>query len=360
MKLNNINLNINKNLRALLNKTKINTRKKIKIKNIQKNSINENKIQINNESKIKTKKLIFSPTPPKTKENTITIKDIISKKVSKIDSCTLAGYTSSGEKKINQDNFFIEKNFLNEKNQFFIGICDGHGEQGHLISSYISKCLPNFLADISDKNIISSFNSLNQNIVQNSKIDCSLSGSTCTSIILNQEKIICINLGDSRTVLARNENGKYIAINLSNDHKPNIKEEKKRILINGGRIKPFYDDITKKFLGPDRIWLRDDDLPGLAMTRSFGDTIAHSVGVISEPEIKRYEFNGNEKFIVLASDGIWEYITSEECVNIIKDFYEKNMDAIGALNSLVTEAIKRWKKQDNKIEDITAVVIFFE
>ena len=352
---NNINPNINKNLISFLNKTKINTQK-----NIQKNSINENKIQTNKEPIIKTKKLIFSPTPPKTKENTITIKDIISKKVSKIDSCTLAGYTSSGEKKINQDNFFIEKNFLDEKNQFFIGVCDGHGEQGHLISSYISKCLPNFLADTSDKNIISSFNSLNQNIVQNSKIDCSLSGSTCTSIILNQEKIISINLGDSRTVLARSENGKYIAINLSTDHKPNIKEEKKRILLNGGRIKPFYDEMTKKFLGPDRIWLREDDLPGLAMTRSFGDTIAHSVGVISEPEIKRYEFNGNEKFIVLASDGIWEYITSEECVNIIKDFYENNMDAIGAIHCIMNEAFNRWKKYDEIIDDITIIVIFFE
>ena len=360
IKLNNINLNINKILISLLNKSKINTKKKLKEKNIQKKLINENKIQINKESIIKTKKLIFSPTPPKTKENTITIKDIISKKVSKIDSCTLAGYTSSGEKKINQDNFFIEKNFLNEKNQFFIGICDGHGEQGHLISSYISKCLPNFLADTSDKNIISSFNSLNQNIVENSKIDCSLSGSTCTSIVLNQEKIISINLGDSRTVLARKENGKYISINLSSDHKPNIKEEKKRILINGGRIKPFYDDMTKKFLGPDRIWLRDDDLPGLAMTRSFGDTIAHSVGVISEPEIKRYEFNGNEKFIVLASDGIWEYITSEECVNIIKDFYENNMDAIGAIHYIMNEAFNRWKKYDEIIDDITIIVIFFE
>ena len=360
IKLNNINLNINKNLRALLNKTKINTRKKIKIKNIQKNSINENKIQINNESKIKTKKLIFSPTPPKTKENTITIKDIISKKVSKIDSCTLAGYTSSGEKKINQDNFFIEKNFLDEKDQFFIGICDGHGEQGHLISSYISKCLPNFLADTSDKSIISSFISLNQNIVQNSKIDCSLSGSTCTSIILNQEKIISLNLGDSRTVLARNENGKYIAVNLSTDHKPNIKEERKRILINGGRIKPFYDDKTKKFIGTDRIWIREDDLPGLAMTRSFGDIIAHSVGVISQPEIKRYEFNGNEKFIILASDGIWEYITSQECVNIIKDFYEKNLDAIGAIHYIMNEAFNRWKKYDEIIDDITIILIFFE
>ena len=272
----------------------------------------------------------------------------------------MGGYTSSGEKKINQDNFFIEKNFLDEKAQFFIGICDGHGEQGHLISSYISKCLPNFLADTSDKNIISSFNSLNQNIVENSKIDCTLSGSTCTSIILNQEKIICINLGDSRTVLARYENGKYTAINLSNDHKPNLKEEKKRILLNGGRIKPFYDEKTKKFLGPDRIWIKEDDLPGLAMTRSFGDIIAHSVGVISEPEIKRYEFNGNEKFIVLASDGIWEYISSEECVDIIKNYYENNMDAIGAIHYIMKEAFNRWKKFDEIIDDITIIVIFFD
>ena len=359
-KINNINPNINNNTINLLNKPEVNAQKKIKEKNFQKKTINEKIIQNNKEPIIKTKKLIFSPTLPKTKESTITIKDIISKKVSKIDSCTLAGYTSSGEKKINQDNFFIEKNFLDEKDQFFIGICDGHGEQGHLISSYISKCLPNFLADTSDKSIISSFISLNQNIVQNSKIDCSLSGSTCTSIILNQEKIISLNLGDSRTVLARNENGKYIAINLSNDHKPNIKEERKRILINGGRIKPFYDDKTKKFIGTDRIWIREDDLPGLAMTRSFGDIIAHSVGVISQPEIKRYEFNGNEKFIILASDGIWEYITSQECVNIIKDFYEKNLDAIGAIHYIMNEAFNRWKKYDEIIDDITIILIFFE
>ena len=359
-KINNINPNINNNTIYLINKPEVNAQKKIKEKNLQKKTINEKIIQNNKEPIIKTKKLIFSPTLPKTKENTITIKDIISKKVSKIDSCTLAGYTSSGEKKINQDNFFIEKNFLDEKDQFFIGICDGHGEQGHLISSYISKCLPNFLADTSDKSIISSFISLNQNIVQNSKIDCSLSGSTCTSIILNQEKIISLNLGDSRTVLARNENGKYIAVNLSTDHKPNIKEERKRILINGGRIKPFYDDKTKKFIGTDRIWIREDDLPGLAMTRSFGDIIAHSVGVISQPEIKRYGFNGNEKFIILASDGIWEYITSQECVNIIKDFYEKNLDAIGAIHYIMNEAFNRWKKYDEIIDDITIILIFFE
>ena len=329
-----------------------------------KNNINNLNIKYNNKTtkinQIETKNIIFSPTPQITKENTITIKDSIPKKISKIDSCTLAGYISSEEQKINQDNYFIKKNFLNEKEQYFIGVCDGHGDNGHFISSYIAQSLPNFLADSSDKNIISSFNSLNNNLVQNSNIDCSLSGSTCSSIIINPEKIISINLGDSRAILAKEENGIYKTINLSIDHKPKITSEKNRILINGGRVKPFYDDKNKQFLGPDRVWLKTDDLPGLAMTRSFGDTIAHMVGVISEPEIKKYEFTGNEKFIVIGSDGIWEYITSEECVNIVKEFYDKNMNINGAINCLMNEAFNRWKKYDEIVDDITAIIIFFE
>ena len=113
-------------------------------------------------------------------------------------------------------------------------------------------------------------------------------------------------------------------------------------------------------MGPDRIWLREDDIPGLAMTRSFGDSIAHTVGVISEPEIKRYDFTGNEKFIIIASDGIWEYISSEECVNIVKKFYENNLDAVGAINAIIKEAFNRWQKFDEIIDDITAIIIFFD
>ena len=74
----------------------------------------------------------------------------------------------------------------------------------------------------------------------------------------------------------------------------------------------------------------------------------------------KYKFSGNEKFIVLASDGIWEQITIEECVNIIKDYYENNMDAIGAINSIMKEAFNRWKKNGEIIDDITIIIIFFE
>ena len=332
-----------------------------KIKNnLSINNKSINKIIINplsNKSESNKKNIIFTPPTPLTKENTI---NLITKRIMKIDSCTIAGYSSPGIQKINQDNFFIKKEFLGEQEQFLLGVCDGHGTFGHLVSEYITKTLPIYLQDISDESIISSFISTNNSLINNSKIDCSLSGSTCTTLIINLEKIICANLGDSRAVLAKQENGMYTAINLSKDHKPSDPNEMKRILIKGGRIKPFFDEELKKYLGPERVWLKNSDIPGLAMTRSIGDHLAHSVGVISEPELIKYEFCGNEKFIVLASDGIWEYIDSDECINIVKDYYENDMDAIGALNSLVKEAFNRWKSMEESIDDITAIVIFFE
>ena len=285
----------------------------------------------------------------------------INKRIMKINSCTLAGYVAPGIQKINQDNFFIKKDFLNEPEQFFIGICDGHGIQGHLISEYVSNNLANYFKDISDDSIKNAYLKIHDTLLhEKNKIDSSLSGTTCTSIIISQNKIICSNVGDSRAILARYENGIYNSINLSRDHKPTETDEMKRILLEGGRIKQFYDPKIKEYIGPERIWLKNSEIPGLAMSRSIGDSIAHNVGVISEPEIKKVNFIGTEKFIVIASDGIWEYIDSDECINIIKDYYENNMDAVGGLNALVKEAFKRWKIEDENIDDITAIVLFFE
>ena len=287
-------------------------------------------------------------------------KEKILKKVLKIDSCTIPGYSSNGIKQKNLDSFFLKKNFLEKEENFLIGICDGHGIYGDLISQYISQNLPSFIKNSSKGKIVKAFIDINNSLVNNTKIDCSLSGTTCTSLIISLDKIICSNIGNTRAILARYENGYYNTINLNRDHKPTESDEIKRIISKGGIIKQNYDKIKKINYGPDKIFLKNSDIPGLSMSRSFGDNLAHSIGVINIPEVKSYEYTGGEKFIVIATDSIWRYIDSDECVEIIKEYYEKNLDAIGALNSLVTEAIKRWKKEENKIEDITAVLIFFE
>jgi serine/threonine protein phosphatase PrpC len=128
--------------------------------------------------------------------------------------------------------------------------------------------------------------------------------------------------------------------NLSRDHKPSEKDEAARVKRRGGRIEPYRDE-NDEFIGPPRVWLKTEDIPGLAMTRSFGDQIAASVGILAEPEITEWKFTNEDKFLVLASDGVWEFIESEECVNIIKDYYLKN-DPQGACEYLIKESSRRW------------------
>ena len=342
---------LNKNNIFNFNYNYINLNKNKNKKNNKNNSItnlSNNNLYLN---KSRDYSLLNKNTQPKEK---------IQKKILKIDSCTIPGYSSNGIKQKNLDSFFLKKNFLEKEENFLIGICDGHGIYGDLISQYISQNLPSFIKKESKENLVKAFIDINNSLINNTKIDCSLSGTTCTSLIISLDKIICSNIGNTRAILARYENGYYNAIELNRDHKPTESDEIKRIISQGGIIKQNFDKIKKINNGPEKIFLKNSDIPGLTMSRSFGDNLAHTIGVINIPEVKSYEYTGGEKFIVIATDSIWQYIDSDECVEIIKEFYEKNLDAIGALNSLVTEAIKRWKKEENKIEDITAVVIFFE
>jgi serine/threonine protein phosphatase PrpC len=102
-------------------------------------------------------------------------------------------------------------------------------------------------------------------------------------------KVFCANVGDSRATLARiqkDKNGvdQVTGIQLSRDHKADEPDEEARILRNGGRVQP-YRDMQGNQLGPLRVWHLNEDIPGLAMTRSFGDQAAAQVGVIAKPEL---------------------------------------------------------------------------
>lgn len=70
------------------------------------------------------------------------------------------------------------------------------------------------------------------------------------------------------------------------------------------------------------------------MSRSIGDGLATSVGVTWEPEIFEFELDTDDKFIVIASDGVWEFIENEECINMIAPFYEDD-DMEGACDLLL-------------------------
>ena len=293
------------------------------------------------------------------------------KKIYKIESICQKGYSGPGIEKFNQDNFFVYNNLNDENNVLFIGVCDGHGILGHDVSKYLITHLPSNLNQalkktrkyIRDKKTLYKtmkevFIKTNNDLCKNDLVDTQFSGSTCVTIILTKNQIISGNVGDSRAVMGRYINGQWINIDLTKDQKPDNPEEKERIIKRGGRIEAYKDENGNDF-GPKRVWLKTADIPGLAMSRSFGDEVAASVGTISEPEIKYFDITDDDKFIIIASDGIWEFISSKECVNIIKDFYLKK-DLKGCLKYLLNESSKRWIKEEEVIDDITAVIIFFE
>ena len=78
------------------------------------------------------------------------------------------------------------------------------------------------------------------------------------------------------------------------------------------------------------------------------------------PYTQTHFLKGNEKFILLATNGLWEFINNNECVKIIKNYYENCMDANGALESIVRLAISRWKSEKNFVDDITCILLFFD
>ena len=105
-----------------------------------------------------------------------------------------------------------------------------------------------------------------------------------------------------------------VALDLTNDHKPDLPEEKKRILAAGGTVTPAGPDGR-----PSRMYANGH--VGLAMSRSLGDGLCKDYGCIPDPEIQHFSLKlppkagpqGEEvdSFLIVASDGVWEFITSQ-------------------------------------------------
>jgi serine/threonine protein phosphatase PrpC len=272
-------------------------------------------------------------------------------------------------KKNNQDAYIIVPNLGGVKGKYIFGVCDGHGVNGHDVSAYVKEMLPRYIGDLlvggentatSDFVVGECFMQIDREL-RASQIDVMLSGTTCCITIIQGNELSCANCGDSRAVLARFEGSRWRAVELSTDHKADLPEENRRILKAGGRVEPYYDAEGGP-LGPHRVWLADEDLPGLAMSRSIGDSIAASVGVSCEPgnpyaEIKHLTLEPQDKFIIIASDGVWEFISSLEAIELVTSEWERG-NAEGCCERLVKESLRRWRREEEVVDDITALVVF--
>ena len=107
---------------------------------------------------------------------------------------------------------------------------------------------------------------------------------------------------------------------------------------------------------PPRIWAQDQEYPGTAFTRSIGDSLAESLGVMAEPELDHHQIKANDKVLIVASDGIFEFITTRGCLDMAL-LYNNPLEACLAL---VGESYKLWIEREDRTDDITIIVGFIE
>ena len=294
------------------------------------------------------------------------------------DNCatSLAGKNEYGNTKTNQDSYLILTKINSFTNFNVFGVFDGHGPEGHLVSQFLVKYFTDFFKnniqiikckeepDIFNLFLYSDYKILREavktceeQLSKEENINSQNSGSTLCMVIQIYKKIICMNIGDSRAIVYISELLRGEIKNLSVDHKPNLKKEQERIKKYGGFVEQYvYEDGIVE--GPFRVWDSPELIgPGLAISRSVGDFDASKLGVIAEPEFCLKSIKKEMNFIVIASDGIWEFLDNKNVCNIVKKFCD-NGTAKEASEELVRKSREIWDKQGKEVDDITAVVIF--
>lgn len=267
----------------------------------------------------------------------------------KVYSYSLQGKRDSNEDQhihiLNLDGKNKEQNAIN-----FIGVFDGHG--GKAVSKYLKDNLPQFFvnkfkkdiyskADETSKYIYKIYDMIQTNMKEQHPRAVQYCGSTaCVAIQTTDYKerniLWVINVGDSRAVKCNKNN---IAEQLSQDHKPNVPDEKRRIESLGGKI---------EFDGAD--WRVRD----LSLSRAFGD-LECTPYVTHLPQIYRYKVSSSDKYLILACDGLWDVLSNQEVVEFINELKHDCKFNGNFAKNLAEFAIER-----GSLDNVSVVILFFK
>ena len=288
------------------------------------------------------------------------------------------GYSYFDVTKKNQDAYFIVEKLLGFSRMHLIGVCDGHGQEGDKISAFVKENFPLLFEEalrvrIEQKNghvnenelyknnqyEIEIFEALKNTVNKlfSSELNVYFSGTTFNCIFVFGPNIVICNVGDSRAILSSSNNFKDIT-KLSRDHKPTDPQEKARLLKRNARIEQSKNEEGEAY-GPMRVWLQNEDQPGLAMTRSIGDIVGAQIGITWKPYVVYKQLPSNEEhIIVIGTDGLWDVLSNSEVMTIIKKHWTSR-GIEKASNELLQEAVKRWSNsQDVLRDDITFIIGF--
>ena len=308
------------------------------------------------------------------------------------------------QNKLNQDAFSIVHDFTGVVGDAHFAVYDGHGRDGYKCAQFAKENMPAQLekyirlarAQHSKRSGSNNTNlplnsyenacskahiACNQAMHESNKVEDSLSGTTAISIAFHDKtKFTVCNVGDSRAIVGQEvrsgsgKNGETRALRalpLSRDQTPYRKDERVRVRKCGARIlsldqmeglEPISDDWGDVNLGeeideggdPPRVWSPNGEYPGTAFTRSLGDMIAEELGVYAEPEILSRDIIAQDKIIVIASDGVFEFLTNQSVIDMCAKF----KDPLEACKAVVAEAYELWLQYECRTDDITMICMF--
>jgi serine/threonine protein phosphatase PrpC len=154
-------------------------------------------------------------------------------------------------------------------------------------------------------------------------------GTTATLALILDSRLFVAHVGDSRAVLCHEGE----AIRLIQDHRPSRPDEAHRIESAGGLI--MRTGGTARVNGV------------LAVSRAIGNYIELKKYVIAEPEIFVREVNAKDEFMLMASDGLWDFLSDQESIDIARKLIANPDQTLAQVSKmLVCTACDRGSKDD--------------
>eukprot|EP00927_Polykrikos_kofoidii_P012321 TRINITY_DN15310_c0_g1_i1.p1 TRINITY_DN15310_c0_g1~~TRINITY_DN15310_c0_g1_i1.p1 ORF type:complete len:863 (-),score=151.51 TRINITY_DN15310_c0_g1_i1:60-2648(-) len=224
------------------------------------------------------------------------------------------GQKSASDPTPNQDNYFA----LHVGDYGLYGVCDGHGPFGHLVSFRLVQTLPHIVTNSSHFGkdwkacLTESFASAQQDLLSfcdHHKINVEASGAAGSVLVYDGVAVHVAHIGDASVMLGSWNRRDTRLIFGTEDHKPQNPAEKARLEFAGSEVRMVDEESA-------RIYLPGSSFPGLSMSRAFGDTAC--AGVLQEPEYKQFflQPQTDEWYVVLASDGIWEFMPFDKVLEL--------------------------------------------
>ena len=218
-----------------------------------------------------------------------------------------------------EDKSRVVQNINGDKNSHLFCLFDGHG--GVNVSQFLQDNFYKYFKEMlpmsnPQENFKELFNTVDNKIKDLNLLNI---GSTACIIYITKENgkkvLYSANIGDTRSVLISSNDYKR----LSYDHRATDTNEYNRIVQSGGIV----------FAG--RVY------GTLMLSRAFGDWELKSYGVISEPHVTKININENDKYVIMASDGIWDVLDDADVYEMSKNF-ENSKDLC---NNIVEKALDK-------------------